>query len=98
MCSCPDIASGRAGLANDSLWRLSSVLRTSLIICRLVSRIRPNRVCAAAFRERDFSTDYLSLSVALHEALLARSYFQLLAGSSAREGLSPSCSGALPSA
>src|SRR6266436_80328 len=39
-----------------------------------------------------------SLPVALHGASLARSYFQLLAGSSAREGLSPSHSSALPSA
>ncbi len=53
-----DIASGRAGLANDSLWGLSSVLRISLTICRLISRIRPNRVCVAAFKEHDFSTDY----------------------------------------
>jgi len=53
-----DIASGRAGLANDSLWGLSSVLRISLTICRLISRIRPNRVCVAAFEEHDFSTDY----------------------------------------
>src|SRR5437762_3004229 len=58
MRSClPTLLPNRGGLANDSLWRLSSVLRTSLIICRLVSRIRPNRVCVAAFLGRT-STDY----------------------------------------
>src|SRR6266571_7332496 len=49
-------------------------------------------------RNSTFLRTILSLSVALHEALLARSYFRLLTGSSAREGLSPSCSSALPSA
>src|SRR6266498_1837472 len=49
-------------------------------------------------RNTTFLRTILSLSVALHEALLARSYFRLLTGSSAREGLSPSCSSALPSA
>src|SRR4029077_2493016 len=39
-----------------------------------------------------------SLSVALHEALLARSYFPFLAGSTAREGLSPSSARSLSSA
>src|SRR6266566_8682311 len=49
-------------------------------------------------RNTTFLRTILSLSVALHEASLARSYFRLLTGSSAREGLSPSCSSALPSA
>ena len=39
-----------------------------------------------------------SLPVALHPVSPRRSYFQLLAGSSAREGLSPSCARLLPSA
>src|SRR6187200_250929 len=39
-----------------------------------------------------------SLPVALHEALLARSYFPFLAGSTAREGLSPSSARSLSSA
>src|SRR4051794_5527542 len=39
-----------------------------------------------------------SLPVALHEALLARSYFPFLAGSTAREGLSPSRARSLSSA
>ena len=39
-----------------------------------------------------------SLPVALHEALLARSYFPFLAGSTAREGLPPSSARSLSSA
>src|SRR6266516_3469738 len=45
-----------------------------------------------------FLQTILSLSVALHEALLTHSYFQLLTRSSARKKLSPSCSSALPNA
>ena len=89
----------RAGLADDSLEsRSSPVLRTSLTICSLISRIRPNRVCVVVCLHTTFLRTIHSLPVALHEASLARSYFQLLAFSSAKEGLPPSCACSLSSA
>ena len=77
---------------------LSAVLRTSLTVSSLVSRIRPYRVCVAALVCAAVLRTIRSLPVALHEASLARSYFQLLAGSSAKEGLSPSSARSLSSA
>jgi hypothetical protein len=88
----------RAGLASDSLRQLSAVLRISLIMCSLISRIRPNRVRRARLSSASSLRAVRSLSVALHEASLARSYFPLLAGSSAKEGLAPSRSSMLPGA
>ena len=48
----------RSGFAPDSLWRLSAVVRTSLIPSSLISRIRPYRVCVAALVLGRRSTDY----------------------------------------
>src|SRR6267142_5419375 len=55
-------------------------------------------LCRHVLLNAAFLRTIRSLSVALHEPSLTHSYFQLQAGSSAREGLSPSCSGTLPSA
>ena len=84
---------------NDSLGsRSSSVLRTSFIASSLISRIRPYRVCVAALVWATVLRTICSLPVALHFASRRRSYFQLLAFSSAREGLSPSYALSLSSA
>src|SRR3569623_923742 len=77
---------------------LSAVLRTSHIASSLVSRIRPNRVCVASRNWAAVLRTIHSLSVALHLVSPRRRYFQLLAGSSAREGLPPSCACSLSSA
>ena len=77
---------------------LSAVLRTSHIPSSLVSRIRPYRVCVPTLTWAAFLRTIRSLPVALHPVSPRRSYFQLLAGSSAREGLSPSCACSLSSA
>src|SRR6266404_2564803 len=77
---------------------LSAVLRTSLIARSLVSRIKPYRVCIAALVWAAVLRTVRSLPVALHKASLACSYFQLLAGSSAKEGLPPSGTCSLSSA
>ena len=77
---------------------LSAVLRTSYIASSLVSRIRPNRVCVAARNWAAVLRTIHSLPVALHPVSPRRSYFQLLAGSSTREGLPPSCARSLSSA
>jgi hypothetical protein len=77
---------------------LSAVLRTSLIPSSLVSRIRPYRVCVATPLWAAVLRTVRSLPVALHPVSPRRSYFPLLAGSSATEGLSPSCAGSLSSA
>src|SRR6266404_6641242 len=77
---------------------LSAVLRTSLIARSLVSRIKPYRVCIAALVWAAVLRTVRSLPVALHKASLACSYFQLLAGSSAKEGLPPSGACSLSSA
>src|ERR1043166_2782241 len=66
---------------------LSAVLRTSHIPSSLVSRIRPYRVCVAALDWAAVLQTVHSLPVALHPVSPRRSYFQLLAGSSAKEGL-----------
>ena len=77
---------------------LSAVLRTSLIPSSLISRIRPYRVCVAALDWAAVLRTIRSLPVALHPVSPRRSYFQFLAGSSATEGLSPSCARSLSSA
>ncbi len=77
---------------------LSAVLRTSLIPNCLISRIRPYRVCVAALSWAAVLRTIRSLPVALHPVSPRRSYFPLLAGSSAKEGLSPSCARSLSSA
>jgi len=94
----PNFASGRAGLATASPRRLAAVLRASLMNRRFTSRIRPNRVCVDARCRTSFLRTIRSLPVALHQPSRARSYFQLMAGSSAMKGLSPFCSRTLPSA
>ena len=72
------------------LFRLSAVLRTSFIPSRLISRIRPYRVCVAALVRLQF------YGLSLHFQLLSTSCrhdavtFSYPAGSSASEGLSPS--------
>src|ERR1041385_944957 len=66
---------------------LSAVLRTSLIPSSLISRTRPYRVCLAALLWAAVLRTIRSLPVALHPVSPRRSYFQLLAGSSAKEGL-----------
>ena len=88
----------RAGLASGSHWIAPAVLRTSHIPSSLVSRIRPNRVCLAAPHWATVLRTIRSLPVALHPVSPRRSYFLLLAGSSAREGLPPSCARSLSSA
>src|SRR5687767_2491562 len=77
---------------------LSAVLRASHIPSSLVSRIRPYRVCVAALVWTAVLRTIHSLPVALHPVSPRRSYFQLPAGSSAREGLPPSCARSLSSA
>ena len=77
---------------------LSAVLRTSLIPNCLISRIRPYRVCVATLGWAAVLRTIRSLPVALHPVSPRRSYFQFLAGSSATEGLSPSCARSLSSA
>ena len=77
---------------------LSAVLRTSLSTRSLVSRIRPYRVCIATRVWAAVLRTIRSLPVALHPVSPRRSYFQLPAGSSAREGLSPPCARSLSSA
>ena len=69
---------------------LSAVLRISLFTSRLISRIRPNRVCVAALAWAAVLRTILSFPVALHALLPGRSYFHLVAGSTATEGLPPS--------
>src|SRR6059058_116439 len=72
------------------LFRLSAVLRTSFIPSRLISRIRPYRVCVAALVRLQF------YGLSLHFQLLSTSCrhdavtFSYPAGSSASEGLPPS--------
>jgi hypothetical protein len=68
----------------------SAVLRTSLITRSLVSRIRPYRVCVAGRFGPSVLRTVLSFPVALHALSPGRSYFQLVAGSTATEGLPPS--------
>ena len=77
---------------------LSAVLRTSHMASSLVSRIRPNQVCVASRHWAAVLRTIRSLPVALHPVSPRRSYFQFLAGSSAREGLPPSCARSLSSA
>src|SRR5713101_688723 len=77
---------------------LSAVLRTSHIASSLVSRIKPYQVCVAASFGAAVLRTIRSLPVALHLVSPRRSYFQLLAGSTAREGLSPSGARSLSSA
>ena len=77
---------------------LSAVLRTSLFFGSLISRIRPYRVCVATLGWAAVLRTIRSLPVALHPVSPRRSYFQFLAGSSATEGLSPSCARSLSSA
>jgi hypothetical protein len=77
---------------------LSAVLRTSHFSSCLISRIRPYRVCVATLHWAAVLRTIRSLPVALHPVSPRRSYFQFLAGSSAREGLSPSCARSLSSA
>src|SRR5436309_14635789 len=77
---------------------LSAVLRTSLTASSLISRIRPYRVCIAALVWAAVLRTIRSLPVALHLVSPRRSYFQLLAGSTAKEGLSPSHALSLSSA
>src|SRR5215207_2743961 len=89
--------SGRAWPTTRS-WSLSPDLRTSLISRSLVSRIRPYRVRVAALVQAAVLRTIRSLPVALHTALPQCSYFQLLAGSAARERPSLSCACLLPSA
>jgi len=69
---------------------LSAVPRTSHIPSSLVSRIRPNRVCVAGGNRPSVLRTILSFPVALHTASPRCSYFQLVAGSTATEGLPPS--------
>jgi hypothetical protein len=80
----------RVGLASDSPWGLSAVLRTSLFARSLVSRIRPYRVCVAGHFGPSVLRTVLSFPVALHALSPGRSYFHLVAGSTATEGLPPS--------
>ena len=77
---------------------LSAVLRTSHFSSCLISRIRPYRVCVATLHWAAVLRTIRSLPVALHPVSPRRSYFQFLAGSSATEGLSPSCARSLSSA
>jgi hypothetical protein len=77
---------------------LSAVLRTSYSASSLISRIRPYRVCIAALVRAAVLRTIRSLPVALHPVSPRRSYFPLLAGSSAREGLPPSRACSLSSA
>ena len=96
-------SSGHAGCSGRAwppirIGLLSAVLRTSHFTSSLVSRIRPYRVCVAT---RDWVAalrTIRSLPVALHPVSPRRSYFPLRAGSSAREGLPPSCARSLSSA
>ena len=69
---------------------LPAVLRTSSIAGSLISRIRPNRVCVAALVWTAVLRTILSFPVALHTLSPERSYFPVVAGSTATEGLSPS--------
>ena len=69
---------------------LPAVLRTSFIPSCLVSRIRPYRVCVAGHFGPSVLRTILSFPVALHTASPRCSYFQLVAGSTATEGLPPS--------
>ena len=77
---------------------LSVVLRTSLFPSSLISRIRPYRVCVATLVWVTVLRTIRSLPVAPHPASRRRSFFQLLAFSSAREGLPPSYARSLSSA
>src|SRR3954447_6944427 len=65
-----------------------------------VSSVASGRIefVSPVLTELTFLRTIPSLPVALHEALLARSYFPFLAGSTAREGLSPSRARSLSSA
>src|SRR2546425_5134738 len=65
----------RADLAPDSPFGLSAVLRTSLTVRSLVSRIRPYRVCVAGVTSPTVLRTICSLPVALHVAFPGRSYF-----------------------
>jgi len=77
---------------------LSAVLRTSLFARSLVSRIKPYRVCVAGRLGPSVLRTILSFPVALHTASPRCSYFQLVAGSTATEGLPPSHARSFPSA
>jgi hypothetical protein len=90
----------RAGLASDSLFLAItgssdfvhySQSHQSLWAESSLYRLRPTKV------QTVLRTIHL-LPVALHLVSPRSSYFQLLAGSSAREGLPPSCARLLPSA
>src|SRR6266478_17245 len=70
--------------------RLSAVLRISFTARSLISRIRPYRVCVAGVRRPSALRTVFSFPVALHIPSPVCSYFQLVAGSTTTEGLSPS--------
>ena len=77
---------------------LSAVLRISFTARSLISRIRPYRVCVAGVRRPSVLRTIFSFPVALHIPSPVCSYFQLVAGSTATEGLSPSNARSLSSA
>jgi hypothetical protein len=80
------------------LFGLSAVLRISLTTRSLISRIRPYRVCVAGVRRPSVLRTIFSFPVALHIPSPVCSYFQLVAGSTATEGLPPSNARSLSSA
>jgi len=88
----------RAGLAPDSPCRLSAVLWTSFVASSLVNRMKPNRVCVEELYCPSALRTIRLLPVALHGSFLNRSYLQSLAGSAARQGLSPCDVRCIPSA
>src|SRR6266481_6879474 len=79
-------------------FRLSAVLRISFTARSLISRIRPYRVCVAGVRRPSALRTVFSFPVALHIPSPVCSYFQLVAGSTTTEGLSPSNARSLSSA
>src|SRR5882724_1511353 len=77
---------------------LSAVLRTSFIVSSLISRIRPYRVCVAAFVCAAVLRTIRSLPVALHPVSSRRSYFQFPGGKLRRGGTLTLCARSLSSA
>ena len=92
------LCSGQAWPPIRGGW-LSAVLRTSCTPSSLVSRILAvSSSLRGSLSDPSVLRTILSLPVALHAASRGRSYFQLLALSSAREGLPPSNARLLSSA
>ena len=84
--------SARLGLARRRFFGLRSFLAVSSVACGRIEFVLQTLLGPSSLRTIH------SLPVALHHASRRRSYFPLLAFSSTREGLTPSCAHSLSSA